>query len=63
MPAVANLVGTGEQDRIRRGYWRAIRILSLLVPPLVAGVAVTGPALLRLIYGERLRRARATCCW
>jgi O-antigen/teichoic acid export membrane protein len=59
MPAVANLVGTGEQDRIRRGFWRATRILTLLVPPLVAGVAVTGPALLRAIYGERYAGAGA----
>ena len=52
MPAVANLVGTGEQERIRRGFWRAMRLLVLATLPLVAGVAVTGPALLRLAYGE-----------
>jgi len=52
VPAVANLLGTGEDERIRRGFWRAMRLLSLMTPPLVAGVAVTGPALLRLLYGE-----------
>ena len=52
MPAVANLVGTGEDERIRRGFWRAMRLLVLATLPLVAGVAVTGPALLRLAYGE-----------
>ena len=52
VPAVANLVGTGEDERIRRGFWRAMRLLVLATLPLVAGVAVTGPALLRLAYGE-----------
>ena len=53
MPAVANLLGAGEPERIRRGFWRAMRLLALTTPALVAGVAVTGPALLRLVYGER----------
>jgi O-antigen/teichoic acid export membrane protein len=52
IPAVANLVGTGEEERIRRGFWRAMRLLVLATLPLVAGVAVTGPALLTLAYGE-----------
>jgi O-antigen/teichoic acid export membrane protein len=52
IPAVANLVGTREHERIRRGFWRAMRLLVLATLPLVAGVAVTGPALLRLAYGE-----------
>jgi O-antigen/teichoic acid export membrane protein len=52
MPAVANLVGTGQDDRIRRGFWRAMRLLVLATFPLVAGVAVTGPALLELAYGS-----------
>ena len=52
MPAVANLVGMGEHERIRRGFWLAMRLLVPITLPLVAGVAVTGPALLRLAYGE-----------
>jgi O-antigen/teichoic acid export membrane protein len=52
IPAVANLVGTGEDERIRRGFWRAMRLLVLATLPLVAGVAVTGPSLLTLAYGE-----------
>jgi O-antigen/teichoic acid export membrane protein len=52
VPAVATLLGEGEHERIRRGYWRAIRVLALATPLLVAGVAVTGPALLRLVYGN-----------
>jgi O-antigen/teichoic acid export membrane protein len=53
MPAVANLLGTGESERIRRGFWRAVRLLALTMPAVVAGIAVTGPALLRVVYGER----------
>ena len=52
MPAVANLVGTGEDERIRRGFWRAMRLLVLATLPLVAGVAVTGRRCSRLAYGE-----------
>src|SRR4051812_16768977 len=52
VPAVANLLGSGEHERIQRGFWRAIRLLAVLTPTLVAGVAVTGPALLRLAYGD-----------
>ncbi len=52
MPAVATLVGAGEEVRIRSGFWRATRLLAFMTPPLVAGAAVTGPATLRLVYGE-----------
>jgi len=52
MPAVANLLGTGQEERIRQGFWRAMRLLVLPTFPLVAGVAVTGPALLELAYGS-----------
>jgi O-antigen/teichoic acid export membrane protein len=52
MPAVANLMGTGQDERIARGFWRALRLLLLATFPLVAGVAITGPALLELAYGS-----------
>jgi O-antigen/teichoic acid export membrane protein len=57
MPAVASLVGRGEHERIRRGFWRGMRLLVPITLPLVAGVAVIGPALLRLAYGEEYRDA------
>ena len=63
MPAVANLVGTGEDERIRRGFWRAMRLLVLTTLPLVAGVAVTGPALLRAGLRRRSTRTPGRCCW
>ncbi len=59
MPAVASLLGQGEEERIRRGFWRAMRLLVLATLPLVAGVAVTGPALLTLAYGKRVRGRRS----
>jgi O-antigen/teichoic acid export membrane protein len=52
MPAVANLMGTGQDERIARGFWRAMRLLVLATFPLVAGAAVAGPALLELAYGS-----------
>ena len=52
MPAVANLMGTGQDERIARGFWRAMRLLVLATFPLVAGMAVAGPALLELAYGS-----------
>jgi O-antigen/teichoic acid export membrane protein len=59
VPAVANLMGTGEHERVRRGFWRALRLLAVATPPLVAGVAVTGPALLNLLYGHAYAGAGA----
>ena len=52
MPAVATLIGAGELHRVRAGYWRAMRLLLCLTPPVVAGAAVTGPALISLAYGD-----------
>jgi O-antigen/teichoic acid export membrane protein len=52
MPAVATLLGRGETARVRSGFWRSVRLLSLLTPVLVAGAAVTGPPLVELAYGH-----------
>ncbi len=52
MPAVATLIGAGELHRVRAGYWRAIRLLLFMTPPVVAGAAFTGPALISLAYGD-----------
>ncbi|HWK25980.1 MAG TPA: lipopolysaccharide biosynthesis protein [Solirubrobacter sp.] len=52
MPAVANLVGTGEHERIRAGFWRALRLLVLITWPLVTGFAIVGPGLLSWAYGS-----------
>jgi O-antigen/teichoic acid export membrane protein len=57
MPAVATLIGAGEQERVRAGFWRSLRVLALLTPVLVAGAAVTGPALIELAYGSDYRDA------
>jgi len=51
MPAVATLIGAGEMHRVRSGFWRAMRLLVFVTPPVVAGAAVTGPALISLAYG------------
>jgi O-antigen/teichoic acid export membrane protein len=52
MPAVATLVGAGEQHRVRSGFWRAMRLLAFMTPPVVAGAAATGPAVISLAYGS-----------
>ena len=57
MPAVATLLGSGEEDRVRVGFWRSLRLLALLTPALVAGAAVTGPALIELAYGGEYQDA------
>lgn len=50
-PAVASLAGAGEHERIRTGYWRAIRLLVLVTPVMAAGAAAVGPEALDLLYG------------
>ena len=52
MPVAATLLGAGRSDRARSGFWRALRLLVFAVPPVVAAALVTGPALLRLVYGD-----------
>jgi O-antigen/teichoic acid export membrane protein len=52
MPAVATLIGAGELHRVRAGYWRAMRLLLFMTPPVVAGALATGPALISLAYGD-----------
>jgi O-antigen/teichoic acid export membrane protein len=54
-PAVATLAGAGEIDRIRTGYGRALRLLTVLTLPLTAVGLALGPATLRLLYGEGYR--------
>jgi O-antigen/teichoic acid export membrane protein len=57
MPAVATLIGAGELHRVRAGYWRAMRLLLFITPPVVVGAAVTGPALISLAYGDEFAAA------
>lgn len=58
IPAVASLYGAGEQDRIRSGYWRSLRLLASMAPPLVALSAVLGSDLLGLAYGPAFDTAK-----
>ena len=51
-PAVATLYGAGQLGRIRTGYGRALRLVTVLALPLTAVGLAVGPALLRLLYGE-----------
>jgi O-antigen/teichoic acid export membrane protein len=52
MPTAATLVGAGELERVRAGFWRAARLLLMVTPPLTAAAAAAGPDLIRLVYGE-----------
>jgi O-antigen/teichoic acid export membrane protein len=54
-PAVATLYGAGDLDRIRVGYGRAIRLVTVLTLPLTAVGLALGPATLRLLYGDDYR--------
>ena len=51
-PALSNLHGAGQTDRIRLGYSKAIRIAMLGVLPTMGFAAVLGPPLLLLVYGD-----------
>lgn len=52
-PSVATLVGSGEFDRIRRGYSRVLRLGLLFSLPLTCASLALGPTLLHLVYGPR----------
>lgn len=51
-PTVAGMVGTGDFDRIQRGYSRVLRLSLLFGLPLTAAGLALGPDLLRLLYGS-----------
>lgn len=57
MPAVATLAGAAQHARIRAGFWRAVRLLVAVSPPLAVAAIVTGPALLAAVYGDDYRAA------
>jgi O-antigen/teichoic acid export membrane protein len=56
-PAVANLFGAGEVERIRRGFGRGLRLLSLGAFPIVALALALGPTLITAIWGAEYERA------
>jgi O-antigen/teichoic acid export membrane protein len=58
IPAVASLYGAGEHDKIRGGYWRALRLLAAVCPILVALGAVLGSALLGIAYGPQFHAVK-----
>lgn len=57
IPSVATLVGSGDFDRIRRGYSRVVRLSLLFALPLTGAALALGPDLLALVYGHRYARA------
>jgi O-antigen/teichoic acid export membrane protein len=56
-PAFATLFGAGESGRIRSGYGRAMRLVTLGTLPLAAGAFALGPAAIELLYGKDYARA------
>lgn len=57
-PSFATLVGAGEHDRVRRGFQRAARLLLTLSLPLTALAVVSGPDLIRAVYGHAYEGTR-----
>ncbi len=58
-PAVATLHGADAQDRVQRGFGRAVRLLTLLTIPLVALAASLGPGAIRLVFGPGYEETRS----
>ena len=52
LPAFATLFGAGQTERIRSGYSRALRLMSLLALPICAFAFALGPEAIRLVYGS-----------
>jgi O-antigen/teichoic acid export membrane protein len=51
-PAFATLHGAGAPDRMRDGFWRGLRLLTLFTMPALALSLVLGPRLIELVYGS-----------
>lgn len=58
IPALSTLRGAGEQDRIRLGYWRAVRLLLTLAPIGIALACPLGVGLVSVAYGTSFNPAR-----
>jgi O-antigen/teichoic acid export membrane protein len=56
-PAVANLFGAGEIERIRRGFGRGLRLLVLAGFPVVALALALGSELISTVWGSDYERA------
>lgn len=56
-PALSTLVGAQAQDRVRRGFARAVRLIALMCMAVTAGMIALGPGLIRTVYGEDYRGA------
>jgi O-antigen/teichoic acid export membrane protein len=56
-PAVATLFGAGQDERIRAGFSRGMRLLVLVTLPLTAAALALGPSLIELVYGSQFVRA------
>ena len=56
-PAFATLAGAGEWGRIRSGFGRTLRLLTLAMLPIVAGAVALGPGAIQLLYGEDYSKA------
>ena len=51
-PAFATLFGAGETERLRSGFRRGIRLLTVITIPVTAAVLALGPEALALAYGD-----------
>jgi O-antigen/teichoic acid export membrane protein len=51
-PAFATLFGAGDTDRLRSGFGRATRLLTLGTLPVTAAMLALGPEALVLVYGD-----------
>ncbi|MGZ8648150.1 MAG: lipopolysaccharide biosynthesis protein [Solirubrobacteraceae bacterium] len=52
-PAFATLFGARQDDRIRSGFTRALRLVLVVTLPLSAAAVALGPELVRLVYGSQ----------
>jgi O-antigen/teichoic acid export membrane protein len=52
IPAFATLKGAGATDRIRSGYERALRLVTMASLPIAAAVLALGPEAVRVVYGN-----------
>ncbi len=56
-PAVATLFGAGSHDRIRDGFGRSVRLISLVTFAVTAATVALGPGTLRVVYGNDYERS------
>ena len=63
LPSLASQAGAGRGDVVNRHLTPAVRVAAMVALPLTAGIAVLGPRLVTMLYGQDFAEAGRLVSW